>query len=752
MAKKAFEDGFYEVSLGLLERFLNDYPDSSKSPEANLLVGECYFHQSKFIEALTKFETLLKDPQAQGIKDAVYYWIAEVNFKGDNFTKAAVYYKDIIEEFPNSSYVPIAYYSIGWCLFQEHKFQDALGYFKVVVEKFSREPQSKDAAFKIIECLYNLKDYSTLRNKIGSSFGFFSKDSLRLAYLYFYLGEADYYLGNFSEAIGAYSKVLSSSPDEKMQALVKLDLAWSYLKLKRYKEAEDVFWVIKQEFLEKRSRDILFLGKALLFMDTNRVNEAKKLYEQLLSESRDPLILAQAYIGRADAFYNLADYAEASRAYQEALSKVDLKGLSGQMVDKLYYNLSWSLLKQGDLKAALQEFQRVADISSDPSLKISSLCQIGDIYQDSGDNKKAQESYKKVLQVYPDSSYSDYAQYQLGSVFLKDSRYEEAISSLAGLEKRFPSSKLLDDAAYTLGLAYFEKEDYNSCKDILKKFQSEFKDSDLRPKALYLLGNCLYNLGDYAGAGLIFKEVAKDAGQDVELEQKAEYGVADCFYQSGEEEEALKRFKVLRSKYPGSILNPEIIWWLGRYYYQHNEPALAARYFLSLIQDFPKSDLLADAYYALGLILAEGPRPQEALDDFKKALDLNKPDIRSRAAIAMAGIFFKTGDYDSSLDYYRKGLEGAAEPELAGLHLKIAEILETKAKPEEAIKEYLEVVKSSVQENSLTVKALLRLGQIYEDRGNASEALDTYNRIIKMNVPESKYAEEQSNRIRKGGR
>jgi TolA-binding protein len=714
MAKKAFEDGFYEVSLGLLERFLNDYPDSLKAAEAELLEGECYFQQNKFTEALDKFETLLKKPQAQGIQDAVYYWTAEVYFKGDNFSRAADYYKKIIKEFPNSSYVPIAYYSVGWCLFQERKFQDALGYFKSLAEKFPREPQGKDAAFKVIECLYNLKNYSLLKKKVTPLFDIFAKDNLRTSYLYFYLGEANYYLDDYSQAIGAYAKALANSPDEKMQALIKLDLAWSYLKLKRYKEAEDTFWSIKQESLEKRSRDILALGKAILFMDTNRVNEAKKLYTQLLSEAGDQLILAQAYIGRADAAYNLADYKEASRAYREALSRVDLKGLSSQIIDKLNYNLSWSLLKQGDAPAAVKEFQKVADTSNDPQLKVSALCQIGDIYRESGDRKKAQNAYQAILKAYPDNAYGDYIRYQLGLLYFEDSNYQEAVLSLS-------------------------------------RFQGDFKESDLRPKALYLLGSCLYNLGDYTAASLSFKEVARAPGQDSELIQKAEYGIADCFYQSGDQEEALKKFKVLRSKYPDSAIAPEIIWWLGRYYYQHNEPDLAARYFSSLIRDFPESDLLADAYYALGLILADSGQAQEALDDFKKALNSNKPDIKSKAACAMAGVFFKTGNYDSALEYYRRALEGTAAPESAGLHLKIAEILEAKGKPEEAEKEYLEAVRSSGAEDSLAASALLKLGQIYEDRGDIAEALNTYNKLLKMDVPESKYAEERLDRIRKRG-
>ena len=62
VARKAFDDGFYDVSLGLLERLLINYPNSSKLSEANLLIGECLFHQNKYLEALAKFEELLNNP------------------------------------------------------------------------------------------------------------------------------------------------------------------------------------------------------------------------------------------------------------------------------------------------------------------------------------------------------------------------------------------------------------------------------------------------------------------------------------------------------------------------------------------------------------------------------------------------------------------------------------------------------------------------------------------------------------------
>lgn len=782
MAKKALEDGFYEVSLGLLERFLNNYPDSPSVIEANLLVGECYFHQNKFMDALLKFEMLLKDSRSKNIRDALYYWIAEVNFKGNNFNQAILNYKKIIREFPASSYVPVAYYSLGWCLFQEQKFKSALEYFRALAEKYPKEPQSKDALFKIIECLYSLKDYTGLKNRISPSIAALAKDPLRLAYLYFYLGEANYYLGNFEEALAAYAKVLGLNPDEKMQALCKLDLAWSYLKLKRYKEAEDVFWSLKQEDLEKRSRDILLLGKALLFMETNRINEAIKLYEELLALTNDPLISAQGSIGRADALYNLADYSLASGAYKDALAKINLKDMPAQAVDKLRYNLGWSLFKQGDTKGAIKEFQKVVDSSADTTLKLSALCQIGDAYQEGADFKGSEEAYSLLLKEYPGSAYSDYALYQLGAVFLKDSQTDQAILNLANLVKSFPESQFFDDAVYTLGLAYFNAQDYNSAKNTLKKFLLELKDSGLKPKALYLLGNCYYNLGDYSSAIQTFKEVTKLSGSQVQLAQKAEYGVADSLYQAGEEKEALARFKALRSKYPDSAFTPEIIWWLGSFYYQHAEPDLAARYFSSLIRDFSGSYLLADAYYALGLVFAEESKNKEALESFQKALDLNKPEILPKASLAIADIYTlegkfdlaldlykdvarnypnlsdsislkiaeglaKKGDYNAALDYYRNGLKGVALKDAQKLHFKVAEIQEERGNIDDAIKEYLEAVNSAQQDNVLTAEALFRLGQIYEDRDNSPEALSIYKKILQMNIAESGSAQERINRI-----
>jgi len=776
VARKAFEDGFYEVSLGLLERFFKDYPHSPGVAEANLLVGQCYFHQDKFLDALTKFEETLNQPQAENIKDSLFYWIAEVHFKGNAFSRAAEYYRKVIDGFPASAYLGPAYYSLGWCLFQEQNFSEALKYFKITEEKFSHQPQAQDSTFKIIECLYNLRDYASLKGQI-TSYLKAGPRSNKGPYLYFYLAEADYYLNNFNEAIDEYSKVILDFNDEKAKALARLGMGWAYLKLKRYKDAQGVFLEIKKEGLDKKSQDALLLARAILMAETNRFPEARDLYNELLVSAVDQDTLIQAYLGKADALYNLGEYKEAVSVYRESLDKAT-GATSGEIIDKLHYGLAWSFLKEGNFKEAIDEFKKIVKNSEDRTVKIAALCQIGDMYQESGDYAKAAQVYSDILRDYPDSIYSDYMQYQLGLTFLKSDNYDAAVMAFQSLKNNFPNSKLLDDASYALGLAYFQREDYASSKEIFETFQNEFRDSSLRPQAMYLLGSSLYNRGKFPEAVEVFKGIIRMYGQDTGLVQKAEYEIADCYYQMGNEKEAMNRFKSLRSKYPDSSLTAEVMWWLGEYYYRHSDLGLARRYFSSLIKDFPKSKLVPSAYYALASTYDSEDKYPEAIDNFNKVIATDKSDLAGTAAVAIADIYVKehklssalegykdilvkytnlahlaypkiadiyrkTGNFEEALSFYRKSLEEVPVKEMAAIQFYIAETLEAQGKDEEAAGEYLKVTYLYSESDNLAVKSLLRAAAIYENRERFKEAVKIYKKVSLMNIEESKYAQER---------
>jgi TolA-binding protein len=594
LARKSFEDAYYEVSIGLLERYLNNFPEGLRAGEAELLLAEALFLQNKLPKAQERLEALLDKPSAERIKDAVLYWIAEVYFKGNNFPKAAEAYRKVIDGFPNSSYTPLALYSLGWSLFEEGKFNEALDYFKLMEERYPKEPQALDASFKAVECLYSLKDYTALKERIKPLLKSFSKDKPRLAYLYFCFAESEYYLDNALQAVDLFKKAIKESSDIKMQLLSRLGLGWSYLKLKDYKKAEDEFMNISEDSLDSKGLEALLLGKA-------------------------------------DA-----------------------------------------LLKQGRLREASEEFQKAVKASDDNLVKAGALMRAGDILQDLKEYGAAIDTYKGILTSYPDNQNKDYI-----------------ISRIAS-------------ASYALSLDYFQKEDYGSSLKILEQLRSEFKGRGSLPEVSYLLGSSYYKIGDFNRAIECFRDVTSRS-QDPLLLQKAEYAMADSFYHLGKEAEALSRFNALRSRYPGSDLTAGVIFWLGGYYYQQDEMDLAARYFLSLVEDFPKSTLVADAYYSMGLICSARGLPLDAAENFKKALGYAGPELKSLSTFALAESLESGGSFEQALEWY----------------IKVS------------------------WDDKFKERAFLRIARIYEDKENFKEALRYYKQTLLINGKSATYAKER---------
>ncbi len=295
---------------------------------------------------------------------------------------------------------------------------------------------------------------------------------------------------------------------------------------------------------------------------------------------------------------------------------------------------------------------------------------------------------------------------------------------------------------------------------------------------MYLLGTSLYNQGLYALAIDAFKNVARLYSQDTELAQKAEFEIADCYHQLGNEKEALARFNALRAKYPDTSLSAEIMWWLGEYYYRQNDPESAVKYFVSLIKDFPQSNLVLDAYYALGSIYGQEGKYSQAAESFSKVMESGKSDLAAQAAIALADLSARQGDlnkaiesyqnkageypdlahliypkiaeilyrqnkFDDSLEYYRKALNLVPLRQMADIQFKIAEVIQTQGRIKEAIEEYLKVPYLYSGNKDLEVKSLLRVAKIYEDEENSREAVKVYEKITEMDVPEAKSAKER---------
>jgi TolA-binding protein len=778
VARKAFDDGFYDVCLNLLSRFSQNYPFSSRKAEAELLSGQCLFFQGKYQDALSVLGTLLSNPQLSGpVEDALFYWIGETHLKSKNFLKAREYYRKVSDKFQSSRYYPASLYSLGWCSFEEGGFEEAFEQFTAVSRLPSADMVTRsEAAFKALECMYNLRDYRSLSDAVIAWRKNYPADERKKAYLDYYAAEADYYTGKYAEACSAYSAVISQHAPAQMQALANLGCGWAYLKMKNAEKAREMFSAVRVEELDGPNTEILLLGKAALAAECGDSGGALNIYGELLARSSDRNVKAQACLGKGDALYAMSRFGEAVSAYEEGLKEYG-GVVQPEIKDKFQYGLAWSLLKEGEFRRAIEAFSSIAAASSDNLVKVGALCQVGDAYQDSGEYMKAFDTYRRILKEYPDSVYNDYVRYQSGLALMKVSDYEGAVTALKTAKNDYPSSTLRDEISYALGLAYFQKEDYLPAAETLRVFLNAFRESGIRQDALYLLASALFNQGKYREAQDIFREIIKQYPSDAVLVQKCEYEIADCFYQMGDEKEAMARFNTLRSKYPDSTLTPEVIWWLGEYYYRHGDAVMARRYFSTLASDFSSSSLAPAAYYYIGAIDEEEGKDDQAIESFKKLMDKGKSDMAGNASVAVADIYAKQGkaaeamslykeilaDYphmaglvlprigdlyllegnkEEAVSSYRQALKCVSSKEMPEIHFKLADILQAEGREEDAAGEFIRIY-ALYPDSAVSLKALLRVAGIYEKTANFAEARKIYEKISAMPVPEAKYAVER---------
>jgi len=730
VAQKAFEDGFCDIALSYLERFLDEYPETTQRPQVYLLIGKCYLYQAKYLKALEQFQMLLDMPQSQDIKDAVLFWLGELHFKGKDYKLAEDYYHKLISEFPNSKYLVYAYYSLGWSLFEQGQFQDAINYHEKLIKDFPNHELVDEATLKISESLYSLKRYKESEENLNIYINKFPK-SEKIDQAYFYLGELNYYQEEFDKAIENYLKSIEVSKDTKMITLAKTGLGWSHLKLKKHKQAESIF----QEALKLAKDndfgvDFILLGEATLQSELDNSKQALDIYQQIITSLPESEVLLDAYFGKANLLYVLGRESAAIPVYEKILEKSKDYIGKEDLIDKAHFGLAWTYLKLGRLNDAIKELEVAVEKTNNKTTKISALCQIGDAYHHAGQLEKALDIYDKVLKDYPDSFYSDYVQYQEGVILLKLERIDAATIAFQSLKTNFSDSRYIHDSQYYLGLAYFKKGDFISAKTQLEDLiENQRTKSEYQPEAIFLFGMTLSNLEEYRDAIHTYQIIRRRFKGDKELIAKSEYEIANCLYLMGKVPDALKKFKIIVYKFPKSEVTLGALKWLGDYYLKINKFDIARKYFQRIIDDFPEKEISYEAYYQIGESYYEEERFDEALEQFKTVKENSKGKLAGLASLEMANILSQKEDKDLAIKEYKDIL--IRYPSLAKqAYAKLAQFYNSLGNHDEAIGELLKALEAPEDESDIRDPQIqFNLAEIFEEKGDFDKAIETYFKV-----------------------
>ena len=778
VAQKAFEDGFYNVAIRYINQLLSEHPKTDKQVQSQLLLGQCYFFQAKYLKAYEVFQGLLGLSELQ---DATLFWLGETYLKGSDFSQAEKHYLQLIEIYSESIYAPQAYYSLGWVYFEQNKYEDAKKTFKNLLIKFPNHKLGEDTSYKLGEIEYNLGNYENTADHFTSFVEKYPKTT-KQAESYFYIAESYYYLENNLKAITFYAKSAESSYDSKLVLMSTVSMGWCYLKLNKLNLAKQQFNKAYAYSKEKGilSDDVL-LGQASLYSETKEYDKALEAYSNLIDQFPNSKRITDAYLGKASSYYLSGYFKEAISTYRSFIDKFENSDQK-EIIEKAYFGLAWSYLKDGNLDESIKIFEAVKAKTQNNIVRISALSQIGDAYQDSDQLDKAVEIYDKILNEFSDSPYTDYVQYRQGIALLKMNKVDAATLSFQSLQANFPESNYLKDIDYYLAVANFKKEDWVAAKEHISEFMKDLPETNtFLAESHYILALSEFNLRQYNKALKSFQTIIKIYPSQTAMKRDSEINIAKCHYELKNIKDAIKRFNLLVNKYPQSETAQEALIWLGDHYLEASEFDKAISHYLEFVKRFLSSEKLPVVYYELGQAYQAKSEYDLALNAFKKINDPNDNEVYAKAKLAIAEIFEKEMDpesavltyqsiidsspefkkdayvkiaeihktannYAEALDAYTKAVRskpGLSKIKNSKLQFYIGDTCELLNKSEQAIEEYLKIPYIYPNDIGWVTRAYLRIARIFEDNDKWDSAILTYKKIIELQADEAKFAKER---------
>lgn len=415
--------------------------------------------------------------------------------------------------------------------------------------------------------------------------------------------------------------------------------------------------------------------------------------------------------------YHSGQYAEATLLFEEFFD--EYKIVNEVYASAKYYSAE-SLLKLGRKNEAAVTFAYLIDNFHWSNFRVDALYNIGLVYFNLKNYENSRIRFKQLLDEYPESKYTGSALYWIGESYTAENKTEEAIKFLEEAVKDKRNNRFADYSLYTLATTYEQKGDYKNAVKYydqllsfhqnsklapvaqirigmayfkLKDYQSSILElnnpvlktlpEDLYSESLYLLANSYYRVQEYQNAEKTYSEIISEfpsskfyrsanyglawslfqqnkyndafkvfdflsEGSD-SIAEKSFYWKGECKRYIGKNSEAFEIYKSFIDRFPRSPLVQEVQYQMGVLYYTANNPDLASRYLLAA-NSSESNEVRAKALTMLGEIELNKKQFKSAKNYFESALDITdvSEETRNRAKLGLAISYHHIGDYRSS--------------------------------------------------------------------------------------------------------
>ena len=320
IGKSSKELGDQEGEITAFEELREKYPQSNFSQEAYFRLGNFYYNQKRYKEAIEEFEKIIQlFPQSPLLSES-YYWMGWSYFKLTDYKKASEYFKKVeedeenldlgqrakfmvaeswynlkdyqkareayekfIEMYPEGDFSANVQYAIAWTYLENKEYKSSIEEFKKLISIYPDSKFTEEAQFRVGKNYFLSGDKNMAKAELGKFINSYSNSSFRAEAMYLlsqvYLQEEDW-----MDNIINLERLVREYPDSPYLSEALYGLCLSYFKKDEHEKAIKVGEKYLKDYSSLKYGDDILYTKAVCWEKLENQGKAISDYQDLISK------------------------------------------------------------------------------------------------------------------------------------------------------------------------------------------------------------------------------------------------------------------------------------------------------------------------------------------------------------------------------------------------------------------------------------------------------------------------------------
>ena len=486
MAFSYYQNKEYETAHPIYVKVASE--NNALGQLANYQLGECFLKLDMKQNAFYAFGIAKEKDFNQEIKEVAHFNYAKLAFELGQNNVAMTTTQDFISGYPNSEYRDAAQGMLAEMFLNLKNYTQAV---KVLdeIQKFNAQTKSVYQRITYLrgEQLFLDRDFNMSSTYFRKSLKF-TPDDLLEAQAHFWLGEINYNLKLYDEAIKEYNLFLNNSKSKKSRYYtdVYYALGYSHYLKGSFTTALNYFkqYNEKGSLVDDRNKyadNALRLGD--VYYQLNKLTSAISSYSYVSSRNlpgSDYALFQQSHL------YGLQDKHELKIA---TLKKIESNYNKSEYYERSLFAIAATYFENlGQATSAINYYNKLINTGERSNLIAESYLRLGLIYYSQGLNDRAIEYCERTIREY-DRTESAHQASQLRTQILRNTGRTDEIMAIQGIER---TTK--DSLVYDAGLRQYRTGEFNKASKVFSEYIENFPDGFFIVQANYYKAQCLISM------------------------------------------------------------------------------------------------------------------------------------------------------------------------------------------------------------------------------------------------------------------